>query len=347
MSYKVRNYNVGDPDKNGVIIDRVFHKYAIHNDSLEFIIYQTEDKKLGFEGKTLYNDRLGNYEIEIGNIINAIEIIEAKEEKGNITNQKHSKEVRKRYNDQFAAVIKEAISTDNVEQVKKLFAKLMAKINNHTFSSVKSEYLERCMRLTAVGVGIALFLWFWQSGLTPIFKMSKTLHPFFVQMIYIGMAGMIGGFISVKIKIEDLKINPHLPYQRTMLDANIRMFLSFFFAILFFWFLKSGFFTLINKELLVFGEEDGTLLCLLLGVIGGFSERIVPSMLQAKEEEYVKKIIPPAIPDKGAKPDPNPLNPDPEEKQKETKPLPTKNTKKDDNNDNSQKSKKASNDTNR
>jgi len=341
MSYKVKDYKVGDPDKNGVIITRVFHKLGKNNDSLEFIIYETDDNKLGFEGKTLYNDRLGNYELEIGEVINAIEIIESKEKSNHDNFEKpKNRTVRNRYNNQFAALIKEAITIEDVEKIRKHFINLLDKITGHTFSSVKSEYLDRCMRLAFLGLVIGLFFWFWQSGLIPVFKLSKTFHPVFVQIVYIGVAGMIGGFISVKVKIEDLKINPHLPYQRTMLDANIRMFLSFFFSVLFFWFLKSGFFTLINKELLVFGEEDGTLLCLLLGVIGGFSERIVPSMLQAKEEEYVKKINLPPGTDKGA--NPYPFSPEPEGQSKKGKPLPyTKPKLKDD-----QKPKNASNKNN-
>ncbi len=137
---------------------------------------------------------------------------------------------------------------------------------------------------------VVLIFWWYQSYLTQRFGLAK-LDDYFFQGIFLSFAGAVGAFISITEKIASYRVDAHLPLMRTRINSRMRIVLGILFGNILFWFLMSGMITLVETENLNFEDYPNILLCLIIALIGGFSERIVPDILGQKEEEYSKKII--------------------------------------------------------
>lgn len=94
-----------------------------------------------------------------------------------------------------------------------------------------------------------------------------------LTFLIVGIAGVVGGFISVSTKLKLLNFEQHTPMWQIGLHALERVSYSFVFGII-------GYLLVKNGMLLAFLNENNSLYgYLLASCAAGFSERLVPDKL--------------------------------------------------------------------
>lgn len=117
------------------------------------------------------------------------------------------------------------------------------------------------------------------------------IQNWFVWHFYMAVAGVIGSFISAKEKVAKKAIDFNIPVKRTVIDVKFRLFLGGIFGIITVWLVYSEILTgILSKRMPddLFTQGEGSvseiITVLIIAIVGGFSERLVPDTLKAREK---------------------------------------------------------------
>lgn len=264
----------GDKDVLGDVIDKIFYRKTNESNEVDYLIYEISDGELRFDAIDTLAKKLVNYSSSIVDIQSSLNI---------------NPELKKRYNPFLANLIRNIFESETSVDLKPIFIKLQDKIIGNILSIAKLKYLKLCLYLLLIVLGSALIFWWYNSTISGTY-FFKSFNEDLIRMFYLAVAGSVGGFISVTLKINKIPIDPFIPFKRTRLDAFIRIILAMIFGILIFWFIKSEFISFIDSKKLNFNQPKGTLLSLSIAVISGFSERLIPNILSRQENRYVNEV---------------------------------------------------------
>jgi hypothetical protein len=277
---------IGDKDSLGRVISKIFIRSTrirtIENlkekgtktslEEVKYLIYVTEDNQLQYDVLNEYGRNLIPYTGMLNQILELLQIEP-------FLHQKYYKVLANMLRSIFE---KAAEGEGEEEEFTDFFEKLKQKIERNIFSIARLEYLKRYMVIMFyVGIIVAVCL------VLP--KLYKPFEVPYVNYLYLGICGTIGGFFSVVSKINQLPIDPFLPFERSRLDVYVRFVIATLSGILIYWFLQSGFIGIVKVAELQFTESN-MFLPLSIAVISGFSERIIPAIITTKEKEYFKSI---------------------------------------------------------
>lgn len=264
---------VGDTDSLGIKITKIFirstHIRNIQNlkegeeqlqlEEVKYLIYETEDNSFQYDVLNEYGKKLIPYITILHQILDLLRI---------------DPFLQQKYYSVIASALRSVFEETGEEDFTGFFTKLKQKIERNIFSIARLEYLKRYM--------IIMFF----AGITVVLCLVLlSFEVSYVKYLYLGICGTIGGFFSVVSKIDQLTIDPFLPFQRSRLDVYVRFVIASLSGIMIYWFLQSGFVGIIKQAELEF-TENNMFLPLSIAVISGFSERIIPAIITTKEKEY-------------------------------------------------------------
>ena len=300
----ISNLKEGDLDGNGVKIIRIHHK-IVKNAEDWYILYDNAWGKLSFGHHGIYVDRLSKIKWEVTELIILAERLRLFNLTTNVGQKlrmylkketqielEKAKTSSKSYNSIIASAISACLENDdgNVDP-KLILSKVSSIIKGEAASKAKIMFLRLCLILVSILICVLLLIWGYESRIANSKSFYREFNDYFMDTLFLSVAGAVGAFISVTQKIGQLDIDDYFPGQRTNLNAYIRIALGVIFGNLLFWILRSDFIKLVDRESLQFDSIDNILLCLLVAVIGGFSERLVPDILSQKVGEASKNII--------------------------------------------------------
>ena len=283
---------IGDKDSLGRAIQKIFIRSTrnaiIENDKekkeeVKYLIYETDDGILRYDALNEFAKKLVVYSELLQTISVLLDI---------------DKSLRGKYNQIVANALRKIFETNQTINLKEFLTKIKSKIESNIFSIARLRYLKKCLNHILKIIIIVLLFWGYQSSIAGNY-FFRDFNDIFSSIIYLAVAGAIGGFISISLKINVLPIDPYIPFKRTELDANVRIVLAMISGVLIYWFLQSGFVTFIATEKLNYNSLNGKYLSLSIAVLAGFSERLIPNILSKKENDFLstkeneeKKIVP-------------------------------------------------------
>ncbi|XLS30798.1 hypothetical protein ACJD0Z_08185 [Flavobacteriaceae bacterium M23B6Z8] len=292
-------YQVNQKDAKGNTIMRIHDQLTDKDNKMVYSLYENENNKLDFwvAANSKYHKRIIEHRYVISQLIRLGEqLYEYDPKKFKIfgrlkKNFKSASNAPNPYNAIIANIISSSIVDQPIIPAQEQFNDLKNDFKSQIISRARFVYLNRCLRLATIVFSIALFFWLYESriagnGLLVHFSDS------FLNSAYVAAAGAIGAFISVTLKISLVKIDPYLPDRRTILNAFIRIAIGMIFGLLLYWILKIDIVNILDPELF---EDSGAsggkhfIASLIAGVIGGFSERLVPDILSKKAGEVEDK----------------------------------------------------------
>ncbi len=270
----------GDKDSLGDEISKIFYRKTADEKKVDYLIYEINENDLRFDAITVLAKKLVNYSSIIVDIQSSLNI---------------NPELKKRYNPFLANLIRNVFDSEEKTDFKPLFETLKKNIVGNILSIARLKYLKLCSIFLFATIVQILVLWWYNTTISGTY-FFRDFSLDFINMLYLASAGAVGGFISVTLKISTIPIDPFLPYRRTRLDAIIRIVLAMIFGVLIYWFLKSGFVSFLDSSKLTFNTSKGTLLSLSIAIVSGFSERLIPNILNSEESKYVNELKKTKIP---------------------------------------------------
>ncbi|WP_340202410.1 hypothetical protein [Ascidiimonas sp. W6] len=307
----MKPYRVNEKDVKGNTILRIHDQLTDSNGNMIYSLYDNENHKLNFwaAANNSFNNRIVSHRYIISQLVRLGEqLFEYEKEKfkwfglkeKNATN---SIQNFNPYNAIIANIISSSIVDTPVIPAIKQFQDLKNDFKSQIISRARFVYLYRCLKMVIFVFFMALFLWFYETSMAHWLFFTHFADAF-VQSAYIAAAGAVGAFMSVTQKISLLKIDPYLPDRRTILNAFIRISIGMVFGVVLFWILKTDLIKIFSMELL---DETNVktyyMVCLLTGILGGFSERLVPDILSKEAGKDVNTsksntpnspVVPPA-----------------------------------------------------
>lgn len=271
------NIKIEDKDSLGRKITNIFIRstyYPITEEdetservkAVKYMIYETEDGQLRYKAPSECVKKLMPYMESIQSITTLLGV---------------ESSLRKRYYKIVANSLYNIFEEENEGAFTTFFEELRKKIEKNLYAIARLKYLKKYMLLMLyTGIIIAICLLF------------SWIYPFreipYVNYYYLASCGILGGFFSVVSRINRQPIDPFLPFERSRLDVYVRYVVAALSGVLIYWFLKSGFVTFIDAPKL--GFQKNIFLTLSIAVVAGFSERIVPAIITAKEKAYYTTI---------------------------------------------------------
>lgn len=296
------NYNlvkVGDKDAQGEIIISIY--YTTNN----MIIYRTKGYLI-----VTYSDCPDRFSVlsaikqEINNLL------QYKVHQDPIKNEDSSKREEELENLRtlYAPQLSHAYQMCYFESYKEgilMAEKVKESIENRIKSKTEYAYFKHYLKYLAI-VFIFLSILITWNNIT--FLKSYSIPNWLTWHLYIAIAGIIGSFISAKEKIASKTIDFNFPIKRTILDVKFRMLLGGIFGILTVWLVFAKIIMGILAQSVpekLFSTTSCTpafseaITILLIGIVGGFSERLVPDTLRtslnkasiAEEKEEEAKMM--------------------------------------------------------
>ncbi|MCF5025900.1 hypothetical protein [Pseudomonas lurida] len=142
-----------------------------------------------------------------------------------------------------------------------VFDELRLYVNKTVENDLKVRYLSVAFLITFLFVGLAFSVY-----------RSNFFSGFIQQAIVAVSGGVLGAFISVLERSKNIVISEHETDALVVMQCIVRVFLGGVFGLIFISAVASGVaFTLFNKS---------SAAMLLLGVVSGFSERLIPELIQ-------------------------------------------------------------------
>jgi len=236
-------------------------------EEVKYVIYKTEDNQLQYDELNEYGKKLVPYSPKFNQILELLQVEPL---------------LQKKYYRIVANVLCSIFEKEVEEDYTEILEELKQKIERNLFSIARLEYLKRYMTIMLfAGILVAICV------LLP--KQYISFETPVIAYFYLGVCGTIGGFFSVVSKINQLPIDPFLPFERSRLDVYVRFVIAALSGILIYWFLVSGFIGFVEETKLKLIDANMPLL-LSIAIISGFSERIIPAIITTKEKAYFKSI---------------------------------------------------------
>lgn len=270
-------FKEGDLDGNGKKIVKIYQQ-GTNSKGDFFIFYEDKEGKLKYGAKGDYHKKL----VPLKNVISDLSQLTKRLQSFSLN--KKGSATRHYYNGIIAGNISGFFSMDDFSEVEKRIELLKAEFTEEIKSLAKFNYIIQAGKVLIIIFLVALFFWLYETRLVDWNGLFIHFHEWFVNTIYLSAAGAIGAFISIVQKISNVNVDKFLPDLRTKLDASIRIILGAIFGNLLIWFIKADMFNLISKEALNFLDVNASLSILIVAVIGGFGERLVPSILSSKSQ---------------------------------------------------------------
>ncbi len=282
LNYNYNQVKVGDKDAQSELILNVYYTTE------KMVIYRTKGNLV--ITYSAYANRFSILNAKKQEINNLLQYKINQEQKNN--SEKTLEDLRVFYAPQLAHAYQMCYLEEYEEAI--LIAENIKKsIENSIISKAQYTYFSYYLKYILYVFGVTALFLLWNS-----LKIAEknAIPNWFVWHIYIAVAGIIGSFISAKEKVANRTIDFNIPTKRTILDVKLRVLLGGLFGILTVWLVYSkvlmGFLEgQINTNLFGSGNVafSQKITVLLIGIIGGFSERLVPDTLQAKLNDIPNK----------------------------------------------------------
>ena len=274
-------FKEGDLDGNGKKIVKIYQQGKNANEDF-FIFYEDEEGKLKYGAKGVYHKKLVPLKNVISDLSQLTKRIQSFSLNEGTSNSRHY------YNGIIAGNISGFFSTSDFTKIEERIELLKTEFIEEIRSLAKFNYIIQASKVMLVLLSMALLLWLYETRFADLNGFFIHFHEWFSNSIYLSAAGAVGAFISIVQKISNLDIDRFLPNLRTRLDASIRVVLGSIFGNVLVWFIKADLFNLIAKESLNFDDIDSSLMVLTTALIGGFGERLVPSILSSNSQSEKK-----------------------------------------------------------
>ncbi|CAM1364112.1 hypothetical protein [Tenacibaculum xiamenense] len=284
--YDYRQVKVGDKDAQGEVILSVFYT------TKKMIIYRTKGNLI--VSYSDYSERFSVLNAKKQEINNLIHLSVHQERMSDIKSDKEKglEDLRAFYSPQLAHAYQMCYLEKYEEAV--LIAENVRKgIENKITSKAQYTYFEYYLKyLSYIFIAlVAVVIW------STFMKYENyEIHYWFVWHFYIGIAGVIGSFISAKEKVASRTVDFNIPVKRTIIDVKFRLLLGGIFGVLTVWLVYSNiltgiFTTRISDTLFLTGNAtiSEIITVLIIAVVGGFSERLVPDTLGMKSKKNINK----------------------------------------------------------
>jgi len=255
---KMDSYVVGEKDTLGYTIAEV------HIKAKDYIVYEIETNILSKSLKVMLCPEVeGNPEFRnrYNEIIDKLTII-----KGLLHKVIDAALIKS----QIASILSMALNGDP-EKANKNFDALIKKINDEYRRRFKKKlcYLITTCSITALLILFSIFTYYCNS-----FPNKITI------LIFIVTSGAIGGFVSVSGGLRKNIFEEEIKTYLYVIYGFERIFISIVSAVIVYFAIKSNLIFGITEEL-----ENSTLVYIVFGVVAGFSETFVPSLLEKLERK--------------------------------------------------------------
>jgi len=163
----------------------------------------------------------------------------------------------------------------NIEESKQIFNTIITSIKEdyHERHIFKGIYLGSYILITSILALFGFIIYFFRATTF----VSNNIEG--LTLLIIGVAGVVGGFISVSTKLELLNFEPHTPKWQIGLHSFERASYSFVLGIIGYLLVKNGLlFAFLNENSSMYGY-------LLAGAMAGVSERLIPDKLVELESK--------------------------------------------------------------
>lgn len=210
----------------------------------------------------VFKDKQGSVQWECKNISDSIkEVIRVYDELGILSRATLPKIEQNEAREILARELTNALRSENKDNLDSIFSSSKSFLQKRAISYSRTRYLLASL-LSGSLVLSSLFIWSY------IFSIENTLSNY---IAWGAIGGTLGSIVSVMHRLNKLELDLIAPYWHTIIQAISRVILGLCFGIIAVIAIKT------NLALGVFKQE--LLGCVLASVIAGFSERLIPDIL--------------------------------------------------------------------